>query len=56
MKKLLHSVIEKWYWFLFGAAVLGEAAVFLFQLSGADFQSVSLPAGRRTQTTKDLLH
>ena len=30
MKKLLHSVIEKWYWFLFGAAVLGEAAVFLF--------------------------
>ena len=30
MKKLLHSLIEKWYWFLFGAAVLGEAAVFLF--------------------------
>ena len=30
MKKLLHSVIEKWYWFLFGAAVLGEAAVFIF--------------------------
>ena len=30
MKKLLQSVIRKWYWFLFGAAVLGEAAVFLF--------------------------
>ena len=30
MKKLLHSLIEKWYWFLFGAAVLGEAAVFIF--------------------------
>ena len=30
MKKLLQPVIGKWYWFLFGAAVLGEAAVFLF--------------------------
>ena len=30
MKKLLQPVIKKWYWFLLGAAVLGEAAVFLF--------------------------
>ncbi|HJA94130.1 MAG TPA: hypothetical protein H9717_13650 [Candidatus Eisenbergiella merdipullorum] len=30
MKKLLHLAIEKWYWFLFGAVVCGEAAVFLF--------------------------
>ena len=30
MKKLLQPVIKKWYWLLLGAAVLGEAAVFLF--------------------------
>ena len=30
MRRLLRLVTEKWYWFLLGAVVCGEAAVFLF--------------------------
>ena len=30
MKKICRTLTEKWYWLLFAAVILGEAAVFLF--------------------------
>ena len=30
MKRFGNVILKKWYWFLFAAVVLGEAAVFLF--------------------------
>ena len=30
MKKICRMLMLKWYWLLFAAVVLGEAAVFLF--------------------------
>ena len=44
MKKLLQPVIKKWYWFLLGAAVLGEAAVFSSSKERATMASVASSA------------
>ena len=30
MKRFGNVILKKWFWFLFAAVVLGEAAVFLF--------------------------